>query len=165
MKKTLQLQENVGRTGVLLSAAVAALFIFSLFGIQSAYAFISTQLDFGARGSEVTELQTYLSTNANIYPSKLVTGYFGPLTKAGVERFQTAEGIVSSGTPLSTGYGRVGPLTQAAINAKLAGGGNQSGDVFAPAITSAHVNTDANGASVSWTWSRYGEGLPHRPSE
>ena len=154
MNKIINLQKNASRNRLLLGGVVLAALLFSLVGIQNAYAVITSQLDFGDRGTEVTELQTYLSTDANIYPSKLVTGYFGQLTKAGVERFQTARGIVSSGTPESTGYGRVGPITQAAINAILAGGnvgGNVGGDVYAPTFKAVNVTTDNNGASITWT--------------
>lgn len=151
--KTINLQGGVKRTAFLLAWAITALFVLSFVGIQSAYAAINTQLDFGDRGSEVSELQTYLSGDANVYPSGLVTGWFGPLTKAGVERFQTANGIVSSGTPETTGYGRVGPRTQAAINAKLAGGGHSTGDVYAPTIERVSVNTNnsSDSAVISWT--------------
>lgn len=51
-----------------------------------------------------------------MYPEKLVTGYFGPLTLKAVQRFQTKYGIVSSGSPSTTGYGRVGPRTRAKLN-------------------------------------------------
>ncbi|PIP87070.1 hypothetical protein COW81_02160 [Candidatus Campbellbacteria bacterium CG22_combo_CG10-13_8_21_14_all_36_13] len=119
MKKTLKMQKNI---------IITAMFVFAFFGIQSAYATITSQLDIGDRGSEVTELQTYLSTNSDIYPSGLVTGYFGQLTKAGVERFQTDQGIVSSGTPATTGYGRVGPQTMARINSLL-------GSVYTPPVS------------------------------
>ncbi|MFA6278889.1 MAG: peptidoglycan-binding domain-containing protein [Candidatus Paceibacterota bacterium] len=79
-------------------------FFVLLFGIGSYVAHAATidsQLDFGSTGQEVTDLQTYLSTNINWYPSGLVTGYFGSLTQGGVQKFQTAEGIVSSGSPSS----------------------------------------------------------------
>jgi len=151
MNKTISIKRNVSRTTFILGGAMAVMLVLSLVGIEKAFASISTQLDMGDSGSEVTELQTYLSTNPNMYPSGLVTGYFGELTKAGVERFQTANGIVTSGTPSTTGYGRVGPTTRLAINAKLVGNVNQTGDVYAPAIRSVQVNTDNNGASVTWT--------------
>ena len=136
-------------SGVTMAVVSAVMFL----GVSAASAVITSQLDLGDRGSEVTELQTYLATNASIYPEGLVTGYFGQLTKAAVERFQTTQGIISQGTPATTGYGRVGPLTQAAINAKLASGGspNPSGDVYAPTIRSVGVDTDSNGASITWT--------------
>ena len=79
----------------------------SILGIQSAHVAIARQLDLGTSGSDVTELQTYLSRSPAIYPEGLVTGYFGRLTKAAVERFQTAQGIAFEGTPTTTGYGRV----------------------------------------------------------
>lgn len=150
MNKKLNLQKNKSNNFLFLGGIVATTLVISLLGSHSALAMITSQLDFGDRGTEVSELQTYLSTNVNIYPSGLVTGYFGQLTKAGVERFQTAQGIVSSGTPTTTGYGRVGPTTQAAINAKLAGG-VVGEDVYAPTIKSVTVNTDNNGASIGWT--------------
>ena len=80
-----------------------------------------------------------------------MTGYYGQLTKAGVERFQAEQGIVSSGTPATTGYGRVGPKTRYALNVKLAGGVTPTGDVYAPYITSVDVTTGSAGAAVTWT--------------
>lgn len=117
----------------------------------SAAALISTSLDFGDRSAEVTELQTYLATDASIYPEGLVTGYFGSLTQAAVERFQCAHGIVCSGTPATTGYGRVGPQTRASLNAQMNGNGSVGGDVSAPIMSSAVVATTSNTATISWT--------------
>jgi len=148
--KNLNLQKNKSNSLFFLGGTIAITLVVSLLGAQSALAVITSQLDLGDRGSEVTELQTFLSTDANIYPTGLVTGYFGQLTKAGVERFQTENGIVSSGTPVTTGYGRVGPRTQAAINAQLPGG-MPTGDISAPLIRTVSVNTSSNGAAVSWT--------------
>jgi hypothetical protein len=145
-------KNRIGKnSGLAFFAGTMAILTFSLFGAQNAFAALSGQLDFGDRGSEVTELQTYLSTDVNIYPSGLVTGYFGQLTKAGVERFQTLENIVSNGTPATTGYGRVGPLTRAAINAKLSGGGSPVGDVWAPTIQTVGATTGNNDATIYWT--------------
>lgn len=90
--------------------ALALLVLATMIPLYAGAALITQTLDVGDRNSSVTSLQQYLSTNSTYYPSGLVTGYFGQLTKAGVERFQTAHGIVSSGTPATTGYGRVGPL-------------------------------------------------------
>jgi len=66
----------------------------------------SSEVGVGAQGSEVTSLQTWL--NVHGYYNGPITGYYGSLTQAGVERFQSAEGISA------TGY--VGPLTLAALN-------------------------------------------------
>lgn len=73
-------------------------------------------MDFGSSGSDVVELQTYLAADTDIYPSGLVTGYFDSYTESAIQKFQTAQGIVSSGTPKTTGYGRVGPKTLVRIN-------------------------------------------------
>jgi peptidoglycan hydrolase-like protein with peptidoglycan-binding domain len=97
----------------------------------------------------VTQLQTYLATDPNIYPSGLITGYFGPLTQAAVESFQAANGIVSSGSPSTTGYGRVGPQTMAAINLHL-GGGVSSGDSV-PVLSQPTISTTGTSAAVTWS--------------
>lgn len=63
----------------------------------------------------VSQLQQHLARDYSIYPEQLVTGLYGPLTIAAVKRFQIACGIVSSGDSVSTGFGRVGPLTRRAL--------------------------------------------------
>lgn len=45
------------------------------------------------------------------------TTFFGAMTEAAVQKFQAKYGIVSSGTPATTGYGAVGPKTRAKLNA------------------------------------------------
>lgn len=144
--QTLNLQRKVSRIDLITGGAVAVMFALSPFGIQSAFAAISTQLDLGDRGAEVTELQTYFSTTPTIYPERLVTGYFGQLTQAAVKRFQTAQGIVSQGTPATTGYGRVGPRTMTVLNAQLA-----MRDESAPLITSINISAGDRSASIGWT--------------
>ena len=56
------------------------------------------------------------STGKTTFTSPL-PGYFGSLTETAVEAFQSATGIVSSGTPQTSGYGQVGPQTRAKIGA------------------------------------------------
>lgn len=68
----------------------------------------------GSRGQEVVELQLFL-IGAKFLAPDLATGYFGPLTQKSVRDLQAAAGIVSSGTPASTGWGIVGPKTRAHI--------------------------------------------------
>lgn len=123
--------------------------LISLFGVQQVYAAITGQLDFGATGSDVTELQTYLATNSSIYPSGLVTGYFGPLTQAAVQKFQSTQGIVSAGTPETTGYGRVGPQTIARINS-LSGSADQTYWDSSPTLTSPTVQYGSTSATFTW---------------
>ena len=59
----------------------------------------------GASGSDVTSLQAYLGVSQ--------TGYFGPLTEQAVQQLQVQEGVVSSGSAATTGYGSVGARTRA----------------------------------------------------
>lgn len=139
---------------VSIGAALALATALSLtVGTFAAHAAISSSLDFGATGPQVVELQTYLAKSPSIYPEGLITGYFGPLTQRAVQRFQTAQGIVSSGTPATTGYGRVGPLTAARINALIgmgSGGSNISWDTV-PIMSS--IAVQVTNTSVNYSWS------------
>ena len=76
----------------------------------------------GARGTDVTELQTFLITQGDLARGN-TTSYFGPLTEAAVKSFQRRNTIVSSGSPSTTGYGAVGPKTRAKIQ-EVCGGGH-----------------------------------------
>ncbi|MCR4327922.1 MAG: peptidoglycan-binding protein [Patescibacteria group bacterium] len=151
MNKIINLQRNSSRIGLLFSGTMIAILTFSLLGTQSAYAAITSHLDFGDSNLEVTELQTYLATNTSIYPEGLVTGYFGQLTKAAVERFQATQGIVSQGTPETTGYGRVGPQTMARINSLLgSGGGSQVWWDTSPSLSNPMVQHTNTSATFTW---------------
>lgn len=138
------------RKGILSGGMTAAILFVLLLSTQTASAAITSSLDFGSRGSDVTELQTYLATNASIYPSGLITGYFGALTQAAVQRFQAAQGIVSNGTPQTTGYGRVGPMTMARLNS-LMGSGNQVTWDTVPVIGSPSIQTTNTTVTFRWT--------------
>jgi peptidoglycan hydrolase-like protein with peptidoglycan-binding domain len=65
-------------------------------------------------------LQKFLVAQG-LLPSADVTGYYGSLTEKAVAAFQEKEGIVSGGTPATTGLGNVGPKTRAVINEILNG--------------------------------------------
>lgn len=69
-----------------------------------------------SEGGEIKQLQEFLSRDKEIYPEGLITGYYGNLTVKAVQRFQKKHGIVSEGTPETTGYGIVGPKTIARLN-------------------------------------------------
>jgi len=69
-------------------------------------------LYYGMTSSEIKCLQQFLANlGSNIYPEKLITGYYGTLTKAAVQRYQALKGIIA------TGY--FGPLTRAVANKKM----------------------------------------------
>jgi peptidoglycan hydrolase-like protein with peptidoglycan-binding domain len=74
---------------------------------------LSRGLTVGSTGSDVTVLQEALASMSDIYPEGIVSGYFGSLTKAAVEKFQMKYGVVSSAS--DAGYGYVGPMTRAKL--------------------------------------------------
>lgn len=74
---------------------------------------ILRQLVRGSSGSEVSLLQQFL-TAEGAYNGP-VTGYFGSLTENALKQWQGVQGIVSSGSPSSTGWGAVGPRTRLAL--------------------------------------------------
>lgn len=60
----------------------------------------------GSRGDDVYQLQVFLNQQGYLQ-SRLLSGYFGPLTAAAVTKFQAREGLSQVGI--------VGPLTRAAL--------------------------------------------------
>ena len=68
----------------------------------------------GRQGSDVQALQRYLIFQ-QLLPSDSSTGFFGPATESAVRNWQKAQGIVSLGDAVSTGWGVVGARTRAAI--------------------------------------------------
>ena len=79
--------------------------------------FLSKNLRYGDRGEQVKLLQSWLAKDAQVYPEGLVTGYFGPLTKAAVIRFQEKyQEDVLAPWGLKQGTGFVGPTTKAKLN-------------------------------------------------
>lgn len=118
-----------------------------------AYTPLTGQLDPGARGTNVTNLQTFFADNNAIYPSGLVTGYFGGMTKTAVEKFQATYGFAQ--------VGRVGPQTLNKINTLINTGGwngntggnvgNPSGAGSSPIFSSVGSSVTSNSATFSWS--------------
>jgi len=79
---------------------------------EAAPTVFSRNLDIGSEGADVTALQTLLIEQGHLAAGNAV-GYFGPLTRAAVERFQQAHGI----SPVS---GYVGPLTRMQLSGSTA---------------------------------------------
>jgi hypothetical protein len=71
-------------------------------------------LSLGAVGADVTALQTFLAANGFVSIAN-PTDYYGALTEAGVQKYQCTAGIICVGTPSTTGYGAVGPLTRSIL--------------------------------------------------
>lgn len=142
---------------------VALLSAIAFFGVaQAQTAAVTTTMDPGDSGAQVSALQSFLAADTSIYPEGLVTGYYGELTTAAVQRYQCQNGIVCSGSVEATGYGRVGPSTLAKIQTQQGtnpGGGVNlppvgfpSGtDVNAPIVNKPVVTTTSNAATITWT--------------
>ncbi len=95
------------------------------------------------KGLDVTTLQNFLISQG-LLASDANTGFFGPLTEKAVQAFQKANGLVSSGTPLTTGYGNVGPITRAKINSLL----GVSGGLCTPASQTSGASVEALQAQI-----------------
>lgn len=78
---------------------------------------ISQNLSLGSSGIQVTRLQDHLTTTGD-YEYGYSTGYFGPVTRSAVMRFQERNDIAGPGLP---GYGSAGPNTRAELNARACG--------------------------------------------
>ena len=75
---------------------------------------LSTNMYVGSTGTEVTRLQTFLKQlGSSVYPEGEVTGKYGSLTRAAVERFQVKTNIFAPG---KVGYGVTGPVTRETIS-------------------------------------------------
>lgn len=109
------------------------------------------QLEVGSTGSDVASLQSFLAQDRTMYPSGLVTSYFGSLTKTAVSNFQTRNGIAS--------VGRVGPVTLPVLNAQMRLGINNSADSLSPQIYNLNVSTQSNKANVMWNTNELAFGL------
>jgi PKD repeat protein len=101
---------------------------------------LSRVLKRGSVGVDVSSLQQFLAQDRSVYPEGLVTGYFGALTQSAVQRWQTKFGVVSSGSPATTGFGVVGPRTMAAIRATCSPAINTSSGPT-PAIVGGVIQT------------------------
>lgn len=77
---------------------------------------LTVTLTTNSRGTQVTQLQTYLKATGDFTGSGAdITGFFGTITEDAVKRYQCRLGIVCNGNRFTTGYGAVGPATRQAI--------------------------------------------------
>src|SRR3989338_857230 len=93
-------------------ATMLSLFLLVSFFLPSR-ALAARSLSIGLSGSDVAALQNVLIEKGYLATGK-AAGYFGPLTEAGIKKFQCDQNIVCAGTRAS-GYGVYGPRTQAAL--------------------------------------------------
>ena len=123
---------------------------------SSSCATLSGDVHPGSHGTEVEQLQAFLAKNPQYYPQGIVSGYYGKLTEDAVARWQAAQGIVSTGTPQTTGYGEVGPQTRASMDHQMeveCESGDQSGsastDHASATSTEAHAAEGESHASAT----------------
>lgn len=88
-----QLQAQVASLAQALSTRSGAAVPSSPSTRSSGAVLLSRSLARGMRGDDVRALQEALATMPEVYPEKLVTGYFGPLTEAAVRRFEEFRGL------------------------------------------------------------------------
>lgn len=100
--------------------------------------FFERDLSQGDSGEDVTMLQEIMHELGFLTQS--ATGFFGPLTEKAVQSYQGARGIVSAGTPQTTGFGKVGPATRAKLNEES---GSQA-PATAPATTVSPISITAD---------------------
>ena len=121
-------------------------------GGNTCSAVLSTTLQLGSRGNEVSRLQAFLGRDKSIYPEDAITGYFGSSTLAAVQRWQALQGIVSSGNPESTGFGNVGPLTRGDMNKEIereCENGDHSSSASSDATASSTTSSDSSASSTT----------------
>ena len=114
------------------------------------YPVITKQLSLGMTGNDVVLLQKIL-TLERFFTTNSTSGTYGPQTTVAVSSFQKKNNIVISGTPETTGFGNVGPKTQAFINKLISQGKYPT---LGQCVTSAPVlNTPTKNVS-SYTFTR-----------
>lgn len=96
---------------------------------------------------QVSVLQKILMSDTSGYTAG-VTGYFGSLTETGVQKFQAKYGIVSVGTPATTGYGSVGPQTRVKLNEKCRPGSSSPISLISP--NGGETLVIGKSASITW---------------
>lgn len=132
---------NAVRFGLASTGISLAVLAVSLFVVPMAHAAVASPMSVGSSGGNVRELQEFLSTDSAVYPSGIVSGYFGSLTEAAVTQFQVAYGIPQ--------VGQVGPITAAKINDIMATGFGLN--TSAPVMSNLTVS-QVNPTSVMISW-------------
>lgn len=130
-------------------------------GASTACPVLSRPLSLRSRGSDVTSLQNFLIAQGTLAAGNN-TGYFGSLTQKALQQWQASKGIVSSGTPATTGYGSTGPKTRAAL-AQCSGGASTSTGAPGRGVKSVR-NTSAQSTSQNNPAPGLSNGTPVAPA-
>ncbi len=102
---------------------------------QAVLASLVSTLSEGSSGEQVKVLQAALAADPTVYPQGLITGFYGPLTKMAVMRFQHEHDLPE--------VGAVGPQTLDALNQEL--DHNPIGMESPNATSSGETSTGSNG--------------------
>ena len=68
-----------------------------MLGVQTEIKELRGDIKEGMTGSDVKTVQELLASDASIYPQGLATGFFGPMTKEALKRFQAKNGLEVTG--------------------------------------------------------------------
>ncbi|QSH39306.1 hypothetical protein JXR01_03325 [Candidatus Kaiserbacteria bacterium] len=164
LQQQLQVVENSGST----SSVVPITYTSSTPTATGSCASIAYNLNKGDENDEVRKLQLFLAQDPSVYPDAIVSGYFGSLTQRAVQAWQAKHGIVSGGTPATTGYGSVGPKTRSAMASLCNGGSVTSSSAIArslvvtpevgPVPLQVTATFSLNGSSCSSYYLDWGDG-------
>lgn len=102
----------------------------------------------GDSGDDVANLQIFLAHEPSLYPEGAIVGTFGPATERAVQRFQSQNNLVTSGTPETNGYGAVGPRTLALLQKQWNCGGTIGLGWFNASVSSGIATFSAQASST-----------------
>ncbi|MEK7628094.1 MAG: peptidoglycan-binding domain-containing protein [Patescibacteria group bacterium] len=97
---------------VSVSAASTSVVTVSTLGACTITRTLKSGMKDATTAGEVSKLQRFLIRGGYL-PSGNDSGNFGPMTQKSLQKWQKANGLVSGGTPATTGYGATGPKTRA----------------------------------------------------
>jgi peptidoglycan hydrolase-like protein with peptidoglycan-binding domain len=112
---------------------------------------ITQNLSFGITSEEVRQLQLFLKATGD-YTHPTINGFYGTATEDAVKRYQARKGVVSSGTPQTTGYGSVGPSTRTAIAGDSVTQSQPSASTGATLSITATPTLISRGGTATLTW-------------
>ncbi|MDO8435761.1 MAG: peptidoglycan-binding protein [bacterium] len=101
---------------------------------------IIRNLRMGMSGDDIKSLQELLATDSDVYPEKLITGYFGKMTERAIKKLQRKLCLEEVGS--------VGPKTMARINELLEEGAGSSGKIPPGLLTAPGIQKKLCGTST-----------------
>ncbi len=133
-----QLQQKMAAasTTVAMSAATS-----SDMTLPSSCPILARALSRGSTGDDVLMLQKYL-IGQGLLAEGSASGYYGALTEAAVQKWQSSHSLISKGSALLTGWGIIGAQTRAAIRTACGAGALPATDTMAISSIGLTVSTE-----------------------